>query len=65
MLTIQAQSNVPTDFGMCAVYAFSENENDWCPHLVLVAEKTDFNEVVNDKNLNLAYFGIKKWLNLD
>ncbi|MDR4894614.1 MULTISPECIES: GTP cyclohydrolase II [unclassified Chryseobacterium] len=47
MLTIQAQSNVPTDFGIFTVYAFSENENDWCPHLVLVAEKTDFNEVVN------------------
>lgn len=47
MLTIQAQSNVPTDFGMFTVYAFSENENDWCSHLVLVAEKTDFNEVVN------------------
>ncbi|WES98206.1 GTP cyclohydrolase II [Chryseobacterium arthrosphaerae] len=47
MLTIQAQSNVPTDFGMFTVYAFSENENDWSPHLVWVAEKTDFNEVVN------------------
>lgn len=47
MLTIHAQSNVPTDFGMFTVYAFSENENDWCPHLVWVAEKTDFNEFVN------------------
>ncbi|OBW39626.1 Riboflavin biosynthesis protein RibBA [Chryseobacterium sp. MOF25P] len=47
MLKIQAQSNVPTDFGMFTVYAFSENENDWSPHLVWVAEKTDFNEVVN------------------
>ena len=47
MLTIQAQSNVPTDFGMFTVYAFSENENDWSPHLVWVAEKTDFNEIVN------------------
>ncbi|MCX8530779.1 GTP cyclohydrolase II [Chryseobacterium luquanense] len=47
MLTIQAQSNVPTDFGMFTVYAFSENENDWSPHLVWVAQKTDFNKVVN------------------
>lgn len=47
MITIQAQSNVPTDFGMFTVYAFSENENDWSPHLVWVAEKTDFNEIVN------------------
>jgi len=47
MLKIQAQSNIPTDFGMFTVYAFSENENDWSPHLVWIAEKTDFNEVVN------------------
>ncbi|MDQ0593590.1 GTP cyclohydrolase II [Chryseobacterium ginsenosidimutans] len=47
MLKIQAQSNIPTDFGMFKVYAFSENENDWSPHLVWVAEKTDFNETVN------------------
>ena len=47
MITIQAQSNVPTDFGMFTVSAFSENENDWNPHLVWVAEKTDFNEIVN------------------
>lgn len=47
MLKIHAQSNVPTDFGMFTVFAFSENENDWSPHLVWVAEKTDFNEVVN------------------
>ena len=47
MITIQAQSNVPTDFGMFTVFAFSENENDWNPHLVWVAEKTDFNEIVN------------------
>lgn len=47
MFKIQAQSNIPTDFGMFTVYAFSENENDWSPHLVWVAEKTDFNEVVN------------------
>ena len=47
MLKIQAQSNIPTDFGMFKVYAFSENENDWNPHLVWVAEKTDFNDIVN------------------
>ncbi len=47
MLKIQAQSNIPTDFGMFTVYAFSENENDWNPHLVWVAEKTDFKKVVN------------------
>jgi len=47
MLKIQAQSNIPTDFGMFKVYAFSESENDWNPHLVWVAEKTDFNDIVN------------------
>ncbi|AYM99565.1 GTP cyclohydrolase II [Chryseobacterium sp. 3008163] len=47
MLKIQAQSNIPTDFGMFTVYAFSENENDWSPHLVWVAEKTDFNDIIN------------------
>lgn len=47
MLKIQAQSNIPTDFGMFTVYAFSENENDWSPHLVWVAEKTDFTKTVN------------------
>ena len=47
MLKIQAQSNIPTDFGMFKVYAFSENENDWNPHLVWVSEKTDFYDIVN------------------
>ena len=47
MLTIQAQSNIPTDFGMFTVYAFSEHEEDWNPHLVWVAEKTDFSNTVN------------------
>lgn len=47
MLTIQAESNIPTDFGMFTVYAFSEREDDWSPHLVWVAENTDFNKTVN------------------
>ena len=47
MLTIQAQSNIPTDFGMFTVYAFSEYEEDWNPHLVWVAENTDFSKTVN------------------
>lgn len=47
MLTIQAQSNIPTDFGMFNVYAFSEHEEDWNPHLVWVAENTDFSKTVN------------------
>ncbi|WP_343664829.1 GTP cyclohydrolase II [Chryseobacterium mucoviscidosis] len=47
MLTIQAKSNIPTDFGMFTVYAFSEHEEDWNPHLVWVAENTDFSKTVN------------------
>lgn len=47
MLTIQAQSNIPTDFGMFTVYAFSENPEDWKPHLVWVSENTDFSKTVN------------------
>lgn len=47
MLTIQAQSNIPTDFGMFTVYAFSEHEEDWNPHLVWIAENTDFSKTVN------------------
>ncbi|WP_312422329.1 GTP cyclohydrolase II [Epilithonimonas sp.] len=47
MLTIQAQSNIPTDFGKFTVYAFSEHEEDWNPHLVWVAENTDFSKTVN------------------
>lgn len=47
MLKIQAQSNVPTDFGMFTVYAFSEDENDWSPQLVWVSVGTNFNEPVN------------------
>ena len=47
MLKLQAQSNIPTDFGMFKVCAFSENEADWSPLLVWIAEKTDFNETVN------------------
>ncbi|MDR6461993.1 MULTISPECIES: GTP cyclohydrolase II [Chryseobacterium] len=47
MLTIQAQSKIPTDYGLFTIYAFSENEKDWSPHLVLVAENTDYNKTVN------------------
>lgn len=47
MLTIQAQSKIPTDYGLFTIYAFSENEKDWSPHLVLVAENTDYDKTVN------------------
>jgi GTP cyclohydrolase II len=47
MLTIQAQSKIPTDYGLFTIYAFSENEKDWSPHLVLVAENTNYSKTVN------------------
>ncbi|HCN48805.1 MAG TPA: GTP cyclohydrolase II [Chryseobacterium sp.] len=47
MFKIQAQSKIPTDYGVFTVYAFSENEEDWSPHLVWVAENTDFSTTVN------------------
>lgn len=47
MLRIQAQSRIPTDYGLFTIYAFSENEKDWSPHLVLVAENTDYDKTVN------------------
>lgn len=47
MLKIQAQSKIPTDYGIFTVYAFSESEEDWSPHLVWVAENTDFTAAVN------------------
>ncbi|MDR6157099.1 GTP cyclohydrolase II [Chryseobacterium sp. SLBN-27] len=47
MITIQAQSNIPTDFGIFSMYAFSEDESDWSPHLALVADNTDFSKTVN------------------
>ncbi|MBP2615235.1 GTP cyclohydrolase II [Chryseobacterium jejuense] len=47
MVTIQAQSKIPTDYGVFTVYAFSESEEDWTPHLVWVAENIDFAGTVN------------------
>lgn len=47
MLKIQAQSDIPTDFGIFTVYAFSEDETDWMPHLVWVSKTTDFSRAVN------------------
>lgn len=47
MLKIQAESKIPTDYGIFTVYAFSEREEDWSPHLVWIAENTDFAKPVN------------------
>lgn len=47
MIKIQAEANVPTQFGTFRIIAFSENENDWMPHLALIAQNTDFSKTTN------------------
>ncbi|WP_336690868.1 MULTISPECIES: GTP cyclohydrolase II [unclassified Chryseobacterium] len=47
MIKIQAESNVPTEYGTFRMIALSENENDWMPHMAIVAENTDFSKSVN------------------
>ena len=47
MIKKQAEANVPTEFGNFRMIAFSDNENDWMPHIAIVAENTDFSKPVN------------------
>lgn len=47
MLKIQAESNVPTTYGIMRMIAISEKADDWMPHLALVAENTDLTKTVN------------------
>mgnify|MGYP001565377142 CR=1 FL=1 len=47
MLKIQAEAKVPTEYGTFRMTAFSENENDWMPHMAIIAESTDFSKPVN------------------
>ena len=47
MLKIQAEANVPTELGQFKMLAFSENENDWMPHLAIISNKTNLEDVVN------------------
>lgn len=47
MITKQAESNVPTDYGIFKIIAFSENSDDWMPQMALIAEGTDLSKPVN------------------
>lgn len=47
MLKIQAESNVPTEYGEFRMIAFAESENDWMPHMAIIAKNTDFSQPVN------------------
>lgn len=49
MIKIQAEANVPTEYGNFRMIAFSENEEDWMPHMAIIAEKTDFSQPVNTR----------------
>lgn len=46
MLKNQVETILPTDWGNFKIIAYSENENDWMPHIVLIHEKTDFNQSI-------------------
>lgn len=47
MVKQQAEANVPTDFGIFRMVAFSKVETDWMPHIALIAQGTDFSKTVN------------------
>lgn len=47
MLKKQAEANIPTDYGLFRMVAFSEQESDWMPHIALIAKNTDFSKSVN------------------
>ena len=47
MLKIQAESNVPTEYGEFRMIAFSQFEGDWMPHLAIIAKDTDYSKPVN------------------
>lgn len=47
MLKIQAEANVPTEYGEFRMIAFAENENDWMPHMAIIAKDTDTSKPVN------------------
>lgn len=47
MIKIQAEANVPTDYGNFRMIAFSEESNDWMPHMAIIAENTDFSKPIN------------------
>ena len=38
----QVETQLPTDWGIFKIMAYSEDADDWMPHIVLVHEKTDF-----------------------
>ena len=47
MITKQAEANIPTEYGNFRALAFSEDIENWMPHIVLIAENTDFTKPIN------------------
>jgi GTP cyclohydrolase II len=47
MIKLQAEANVPTQYGSFRMIAFSDDVEDWMPHMVLIAENTDFSKPIN------------------
>ena len=47
MIQLQAEANVPTEYGTFRMIAFSDDEKDWMPHIAVVSEGTDFSQTVN------------------
>ena len=47
MIQLQAEANVPTEYGTFRMIAFLDDEKDWMPHIAVVSEGTDFSQTVN------------------
>lgn len=47
MIKIQAEANVPTEYGNFRMIAFSEESTNWMPHMAIIAENTDFSKPIN------------------
>lgn len=43
----QAKANLPTEWGEFEIIAYSDNENDWMPHLAMISKNTDLRKTVN------------------
>lgn len=46
MLKNQVETIIPTDWGNFKIIAYSEDENDWMPHIVLIHENTNFEAII-------------------
>ena len=57
MITLQAESLVPTDFGNFRVMAFSDSEKDWLSYIALVVENTDFSKPINVRFHSACFTG--------